>query len=233
MNVAAEITVPEIQTALGRVTADIDVRFELERLVPLNDQQLPYLWVDVAPKDTDRFEEVVTEVDSVGNISSLWERGTTRLYWVDWAGVPDGVFAAASQSETNVKRAVGTPDGWGIQLMAPERDRLASFRDECASRSIPFTLERLRAPQPPMDRGIKLTEPQRKALRLAFENGYYEIPRQTTLDALGSSLNVSRQAVSHRLRRGTKRLIEEVLSDPSDRLSTRLDAAIQSGGEQL
>jgi predicted DNA binding protein len=55
---------------------------------------------------------------------------------------------------------------------------------------------------------VDLTEPQREALLLAYEQGYYDSPRTTTLADLADQFGISRQAVSNRLKRGTRQLIE-------------------------
>lgn len=232
MSLCAEITVPRGETALGWALSDLDVRVEFDPLVPTDDHYLPYLWVDAAQEAIDQFEDRLATVDAVTSVSTLQERGSTRLYWLDWDAPSDGVFGAASRSEASIKRAVGTADGWGLRVQGVDRNSLASFRDECTAHSIPFTLERLREPRPTVNRGTKVTDPQREALRLAHETGYYDVPRRAELDTLGATLDVSRQAVSHRLRRGTKRLVEEVVLDPSDLLEERIDAAgLQAAGD--
>jgi predicted DNA binding protein len=60
---------------------------------------------------------------------------------------------------------------------------------------------------PPRDR---LTARQRETLRLAHERGYFEIPREVTLDDLADELGVSNQAVSERLRRGCTHVIGDL-----------------------
>lgn len=52
-----------------------------------------------------------------------------------------------------------------------------------------------------------LTEPQREALVLACERGYFEEPRRTSLEELAAELDLSASAVGARLRRGMKSLI--------------------------
>jgi predicted DNA binding protein len=56
-----------------------------------------------------------------------------------------------------------------------------------------------------------LTSAQREALTLAFESGYYDVPADVTLDSLSEMLGITSQALSERLNRGTKRLIESAL----------------------
>ena len=49
--------------------------------------------------------------------------------------------------------------------------------------------------------GVSLSEEQRLTLQTAAENGYYEIPRQITLDELAKKMDLPRSTVSYRLRR--------------------------------
>jgi len=62
-----------------------------------------------------------------------------------------------------------------------------------------------------------LTSEQREALKLAYEEGYYDDPRGTDQAALADSLGISRQALSARLRRGYRALLATaVVSDHPD-----------------
>ncbi len=49
---------------------------------------------------------------------------------------------------------------------------------------------------------------QRETLELAAERGYFETPRETTLDDLAAALGAPRSTVSYRLRRATAALVE-------------------------
>jgi predicted DNA binding protein len=53
-----------------------------------------------------------------------------------------------------------------------------------------------------------------ETVKAAVESGYYGIPRDTTLEDLATDLNVSHQALSERLRRGHRALIESVIRCP-------------------
>jgi predicted DNA binding protein len=61
--------------------------------------------------------------------------------------------------------------------------------------------------------GLGLTDAQVEALVCAHVHGFYDEPREISLEGLSSMLGISRTAVSGRLRRGATRLIEEVLVD--------------------
>jgi predicted DNA binding protein len=56
-----------------------------------------------------------------------------------------------------------------------------------------------------------LTAPQRQALLLAVEHGYYDVPRNGTLTDIAGELDISEQAASQRLRRGTRSLLRSTI----------------------
>lgn len=56
-----------------------------------------------------------------------------------------------------------------------------------------------------------LTETEQDALRCAFDQGYYETPRGTTLEQLASEFGVSKTAVSMNLRRGERKLLDAAM----------------------
>jgi predicted DNA binding protein len=56
-----------------------------------------------------------------------------------------------------------------------------------------------------------LTDTQQEALVLAYERGYFESPRQVTLEELGEELGISQQAVGSRLRGGIKHILGSTL----------------------
>jgi len=57
----------------------------------------------------------------------------------------------------------------------------------------------------------ELTAIQEKILRLAYESGYYEVPRGTSIAELAKKLGISPHAISETIRRAHKRLVERYL----------------------
>jgi predicted DNA binding protein len=49
---------------------------------------------------------------------------------------------------------------------------------------------------------------------LALRHGYFDTPRETTLEELAVELDISRQALSERIRRGNERLLRQSLPTP-------------------
>jgi predicted DNA binding protein len=59
-----------------------------------------------------------------------------------------------------------------------------------------------------------LRSEQRRVLEVAFDEGYYETPRETTLDDIAERLAWPRSTVSYRLRRAEAEVVAEFLSSP-------------------
>ncbi|THE66543.1 bacterio-opsin activator [Salinadaptatus halalkaliphilus] len=56
-----------------------------------------------------------------------------------------------------------------------------------------------------------LTPKQWKALKLAYDGGYYDQPRSTDLETIAAELSISKSAVSQRLRAAEATIVEGVL----------------------
>lgn len=57
-----------------------------------------------------------------------------------------------------------------------------------------------------------LTDRQREVIEMAFEMGYYEIPRRTTHDDIAAALDLSGSTVDEHLRKAERRFMKQVLS---------------------
>lgn len=98
-----------------------------------------------------------------------------------------------------------------VRARVPDRPALATLRTHCREHDIPFRLERIYEEEAPNAVVEVLTDAQREAVELAYDRGYFDSPRETTLDAVADELDISRQALADRLRRGHKKLVEAVL----------------------
>lgn len=74
-------------------------------------------------------------------------------------------------------------------------------------------LEDVKTPVADLLASPSLPYEQRETLELAAERGYYESPRETTLDELAAELDRPRSTVSYRLRRAEAALVDEYLSN--------------------
>jgi predicted DNA binding protein len=128
----------------------------------------------------------------------------------EWISDYDCVLDALIAPDVILLSAIGTAAEWTFVIRGESREDIAMFHEYCNSHDAPVTLTKIRGLQP-LDAKQDLTEAQREALVLAYERGYFSSPRETTLEEIADELGISQQAVGSRLRRGNRRLIEQVL----------------------
>jgi hypothetical protein len=100
-----------------------------------------------------------------------------------------------------LRRCSGSRGGWQYQLRFPGRDALVAFNAACRERDVSVSVEHLRLPDEQRTSVLSLTEKQQELLAVAYEEGYFEVPRRISQDELADRLGVSKSAVSQRLRR--------------------------------
>lgn len=112
--------------------------------------------------------------------------------------------------------ATGTSDGWDLRMRFPDRSAVQSFYRRCGEKEVDVSIEALYTTLDDTTRGFGLTEKQYDAIRLAFEEGYFDVPRAVNLTELASTVDVSRQSFSRRLTRGLHNLVENTLIGATD-----------------
>ncbi|ELZ02581.1 helix-turn-helix domain-containing protein [Natrialba asiatica] len=217
MSLIATVAVPASAFPLGSLldtTSVPEATISIETAIPTGDSLIPYLWVPAAIADT-----VVATLETrsvVTNVSILDEFSETVLVEIEWTDGINGILASIRESDALVTDAVGTADRWTFRLWFPSYDALSQFYRGCVDCEIPIELVRLHEAVGPTDGDrFGLTQPQRSLVVAAYEAGYFDVPRETTLVELGAELGISDSAVSQRLRRGLSTLIGSTLAiDP-------------------
>lgn len=209
MATIAEFTLPADGFPLGTVFANLpEVTVTLERVVPDANGVIPYFWVRGA--ETDAIVEQFSEHTGVRDIRAVDSINQEYLMRCEWVPEYDSVLDALSKPEIVMLSAVGTAEEWTFELRGETRDVISEFQEHCYDHDIPVTLTELHALRP-LDAQQDLTDTQREALILAYERGYFNSPRETTLGEIAEELSISQQALGSRLRRGNRRLIEQAL----------------------
>jgi predicted DNA binding protein len=103
-----------------------------------------------------------------------------------------------------------------VRVLALDAENLTSFyRDITTDHAV--TVESKRelsgvradAPLPSVDALLPtLSKRQREVFRTAYRQGYYELPRETTTEAIAERVGVKRRTAEHHLRRAEKKLID-------------------------
>lgn len=193
---------------LGSVFADLPgVTVELERVVPRDTDIVPYFWV----RGTD-VNDIVEEFDDhpgVRDIQLVDDFDSQYLMRCQWVGDYAGILTGLSEAGVVLLDATGTDEEWTFEVRGDTQDAITEFHQYCSDHDISIKVTAL-STLAPLETNGEMTDAQREALRLAFDRGYFATPRETTLTELADNLGISQQAISMRLRRGTRHLIAEM-----------------------
>ncbi|WP_224447970.1 helix-turn-helix domain-containing protein [Haloprofundus salilacus] len=213
MATEATFTVPSEQFPLGTIFEQLPgVTVELERIIPARDVVIPYFWVRGTAVDD--VEGAFTRHPGVKQIDLIDSVEDEYLLRVEWAVDYDDVLTTLTETKIALIEAVGTNKQWTFEVRGDARSEIAAFQSRCRELDIPITLTELHALTPVETRTeAALTDKQQETLELAFERGYFESPREVTMEDLGDDLGISEQAVGSRLRRGIKQILGSTLTD--------------------
>ena len=101
-------------------------------------------------------------------------------------------------------------DGFTLTY-ADQQERISNELAELQAEGIEVTLRKLqdyRVQETPLD---CLTDRQQEVLEVAFENGYYDVPRQASTTELAAELGLDDSTVSEHLQRAERNLLAAVL----------------------
>lgn len=211
--IIAEITVqtPVLESTLA---AHPDVTIEVERERSVGSEETVQLLFWAHGDDHDGFEAAMADDSSIAEFEHLAEDDGRRLYRANYSEA----VSAASSNQVWVDLggvlldAVGTRDGWEARFRFPDRDAFASFADWWQDNYDTLSVDALYSSADDSG-GMELTELQHETLRRALEAGYFDVPRRTTLEELAEEFDISAQALSVRLRKGTAALVENSVTE--------------------
>ena len=204
--VAVAADVPEATVTLG---------------LQFNHGDQPLFIITVTGANQSEIENALADAFDVGEWALIGQAGDTYRYQVvpalslegqlgDHVNDLSGLEALAT-AEATIERIEVKKDGWRQIGWFSNRNAFKKF-SSFWQRNSEFQLDRLtcdREPEPP---GDGLTNHQHEALRTAFEMGYFDIPRQVSLEEIAAELNISASSLSERLRRAQSQLIQETVA---------------------
>lgn len=211
VTVIVDFTLGDDDFVLGQVLTDAaDVHIELERVIPAGGSIVPFLWVRGA--DLDRFEQQVSSHETVAEFAALDRLDGWVLYRIEWDGSVDSLLNGIDATGGAILEAT-REDGWQFRLRFPNHNALSQFYNYCMEQDIPIHIERsfTLTEKSDVGRQFDLSQPQREALLVALRNGYFDTPSQVSLDELAVEFGISEQALSNRIRRGTKEILQRTL----------------------
>jgi len=214
MPTVAEFTIPAPDFPLGETFQRLPaVTIELERVVPTDSGVVPYLWVSGVSAET--IQAALTTHSAIVTMQVVDTVSDQNLVRVGWDPEYDDILRTIADSNVSLLSGTGTATEWTFEIRAENRDEIANFQELCRERAIPIRIIAIkRLSEDLSEQRYGLTSPQREALRVAFDQGYFEEPREATLEEIAGTLGISRQALAARLRRAHRNLIRHTIAPP-------------------
>jgi predicted DNA binding protein len=196
------------ETLAGVSNAEFEaVRFAVSR----PNCTMPFLWGSADRMD--RLDTALRNDPTVADATRLSSEDGRGLYAIDWALGWETVIEDFVEGDGTVLEVHGTAHEWNLRVLFRDRATASeTYQAWCHDGTGP-SLCRINGltGEEYGERGLSST--QHRAIAKAFEAGYYEVPRRTTLEELAADFEVSHQALSECLRRGHRNLVEQMVSE--------------------
>ncbi|WP_135829723.1 bacterio-opsin activator domain-containing protein [Halorussus halobius] len=203
---------------LAAASADLDCRFELDGVVPVEDRSLLY-FVTASGAAVGDVLDRVADADAVDDARLIRDRGERALFEFAVSGesvatvlverggtvrelaAEDGRLDVSGvfSREVDVRRVVEA-----VEASFPDTDLRSKREVETPTRSAAGVRETVRD---------RLTERQRSVLRAAYLAGYFEWPRGSTAEELAASMDVSSPTLHNHLRKAEQKVLDAVFDE--------------------
>lgn len=211
MSVIGDFTVPSDSFALHHaLTSAPEVTVEADRLASHSTREvLPFLWASGG--DSEQFEAAFDADQTVDSATVAERTDDGALYRLQWADEVCELVDEMVDHHAAIVEASAQDGEWDLRLRFAEEDQISEFQRYFRDSGRDFEVHHLSRPSEPRQREFGLTTEQYEALVAAVRNGYFEVPRGTSVDELGALLGISANSVSQRLRRGNETLVRNAL----------------------
>ncbi|XVH31988.1 helix-turn-helix domain-containing protein [Haloferacaceae archaeon DSL9] len=212
-----EVNFPVEEFALNATLETLpNATFEIERIAAHDsDRIMPLIWV--AGYHEPEMTEAIDDDPSVETYEMLAQVDDEILYQMEWVDQIETLVEILTEGEGTILAASGNQDRWDLRVLFPNHENISTTHEYCKQNGLTLNIKRIYELDDGREGRFGLTDNQQSALSLAFEHGYYDVPRQSTLGDLAAELDISHQALSERLRRAEHQLIKNtIIIDRSD-----------------
>jgi predicted DNA binding protein len=142
--------------------------------------------------------------------------------WTDGQGIyyiehtPETKFISTQVTAVNgfLVQAETSSKGWLVRVVLPNRSALNDIWEFADENDIALDIIELYENKDASgEKSFGLTDEQLTALKIAYERGYFDEPRDISLNEMAAEIELSSTAMSGRLRRGIRNLIAATLID--------------------
>ena len=221
MTTIAQVSIPVSDFALSHTLEqypDINVRIEnVAGEGPL--QVMPLVWF--ANVDIDELESTLEADETVEEYNRLLDdlEDEEWFYRITYAEDVMSVCRCIFEHDGAILDAQVSGRRWILRLLFPQRSLLSNSIEAIEQQQIAVDVRRMveAGRNGDFEGAPALTDPQEEAVKEAYRQGYYDVPREISLEELAAELDISHQALSERLRRANKVLAGEQVEEPASK----------------
>lgn len=203
-------TLPTGEFALEQTFDTVpEMNVECERILGCGDSaSLPFLWI-TSPLQTEVCNALSAD-PSTETVVQIVDFGNTGLYYVQWTPEVEAILELLLGSDGVILQAGCSSSVWKLRLFYPDHEAVSTLDVNCTEQDVDFTITRLQGVDADQTFWYGLTTKQYDTLQMAWERGYFSVPRQIDIQELSTEMDISHQALSERLRRGQYALIDSL-----------------------
>jgi len=171
-----------------------------------------FFWVEAT--DFEAVERAFEADDTVTDYTMVAESPERRTYRIAYSDRAKLISPEITDLNGLMLDSKSRSDGWTVELQLQDHSSLYRLGKRADEQGVTFDVHQVQLIESAESGSeLSLTESQIEALVTAYEHGYYDEPREISLEELGEILGISRTAVSGRLKRASSRLVEARLGD--------------------
>lgn len=161
--------------------------------------------------DRQQLETAFDADPSVAEWTRVTGGASSWLYWIEWARSVSLAHQMLTGAGAMILSAHGSGREWTVRILCPSREACSQTHTACTEHNLSPTIDAIRAVDSADLMQHGLTDAQYTALVQAYEMDYFTVPREVDLQTVADELAISHQALSERLRRAHKTMIETTL----------------------
>lgn len=208
MTTFVELALSATDTALGRVFDRIpSFHCTMEQAAA---SEFPGLWL--AGGERSDIETALDDDPSVETYTHVRDGTDEWLYKIRFVDEVCEIVSLIFQEEGTILSASADDGTWLIQLRFADHESATRVYHRLLDRDIDIDVVSLQKCRDENPKQSGLTPEQYEAIVTAVDRGYFEIPRQVSIQELADEFDISNQSVSERLRRASSTVLSTELN---------------------
>ena len=212
MTAIVEFSLPAHEFALSEtLNRRPGMEFEVDRVVAHDtDHVVPF--IRATRGEFEGLTEILESDPSVEEVDLLAKPDGEHFYRMVWTKKAEIVGYMVAEQGATVQEATAGDGQWHLRVLFSDRSGIAATDTYAReTRGVTFNIERIYGIGTLSRARHNLTDEQYEVLVEGAKCGYYDVPRGVTIDELADEFGISHQALSKRIRRATKNLVESAL----------------------